>query len=443
TWGYDQSASQRNIIEYNHIHHIGNEILSDMGGIYTLGFSAGSILRYNHIHHVLSYSYGGWGIYPDEGTSHMLIENNVVHQTKTGAFHQHYGKENLVINNIFAFSLTDQIVRSRVEDHRSFRFERNIVYFDQGDLLGSQWGGDHFFLDHNLYWRTDGADMDFKGSSLADWRKEKNMDWNSIVADPLFKNPEHPEERDFKMSGESPARKIGFEEIDMSGIGLEGERAWRKLPDQFQTHRQKWPEPPPPMEVNEDFEQIGVGQTMPFGTTSGETAEASIRVTDETAAQGKHSLKFTDAANLSREFNPHFYFDPGLRSGVARENFDLKFEAGETVYHEWRTEGGSYVAGPTITIRADGALLIGGEKKMDLPADTWIHFEIECGLGTSAKAVYTVTVNVEGSEPAAFKDIPCDARFRSLRWVGFCSMATEKKLFYLDNLKLRSVPAVR
>lgn len=240
TWGYGDSAAQRNLVEYNHIHHIGTGSLSDMGGIYTLGESAGSALRYNHIHHVTSYHYGGWGIYPDEGTSHMLIENNVVHDTRTGGFHQHYGKENLVRNNIFARSQTDQIMRSRIEEHRSFRFERNLVYYVTGDLLGTTWKDDHFFMDYNLYWRTDGK-VDFKGQSLDEWRAAKNMDWNSLVADPLFRNAA---KNDFRLSRRSPARGLGFQEIDLSRTGLQGPRAWRDLPNRYPAHRQVWPESP-------------------------------------------------------------------------------------------------------------------------------------------------------------------------------------------------------
>ena len=58
-WGYQRSVSQNNRIEYNHIHHIGG-VLSDMGGIYTLGVSPGTVIRYNHIHDVDANHYGGW-----------------------------------------------------------------------------------------------------------------------------------------------------------------------------------------------------------------------------------------------------------------------------------------------------------------------------------------------------------------------------------------------
>ena len=105
---------------------------------------------------------GGWGIYPDEGSSDLLIENNVVYNTKTGGFHQHYGKENRVLNNVFAFAHEGQVIRTREEEHISLFFERNIVYFNNGRLLGSNWKNGHYRLDRNCYWDTSSEENRFR-----------------------------------------------------------------------------------------------------------------------------------------------------------------------------------------------------------------------------------------------------------------------------------------
>ena len=86
TWGYSANQSKGNKIEYNHLHHIGKNVLSDMGAIYTLGEQPGTVIRNNLIHDVWSFTYGGWGIYPDEGSSEELIENNIVYRTKSAGF---------------------------------------------------------------------------------------------------------------------------------------------------------------------------------------------------------------------------------------------------------------------------------------------------------------------------------------------------------------------
>jgi hypothetical protein len=215
SWGYNPCGSHHNSIAYNHIYDIGQGVLSDMGGIYTLGLAEGTVLHHNLIHDIYAFSYGGWGIYFDEGTTHQVAENNIVYRAKTGGFHQHYGKENIVRNNIFAFARMDQIQRTRPEPHLSFTFERNIVYWNAGPLLGSNWSDNNYKMDYNLYWRTDGKAIEFSKFKKEEWNA-KGQDVNSIIADPMFVDPE---KGDFGLKAGSPAEKIGFKPIDITRTG--------------------------------------------------------------------------------------------------------------------------------------------------------------------------------------------------------------------------------
>ena len=215
SWGYDVTSTRENIIEYNHVHDIGRGMLSDMGGNYNLGVQPGTIIRNNLFHDISSYGYGGWGIYTDEGSSHILIENNLVYRTKTGGFHQHYGRENIVRNNIFAFSTEGQIIRTRMENHVSFMFNQNIVYWDKGPLLGSNWKDDKYRVDYNLYFQASGEPVTFKSWSFEEWKARGN-DVHSLIADPLFVDPQNG---NFNLKPGSPALKIGFKPIDISKVG--------------------------------------------------------------------------------------------------------------------------------------------------------------------------------------------------------------------------------
>jgi hypothetical protein len=216
TWGYGNHAGHHNTIAWNHVYNIGQTVLSDMGGFYSLGNAEGTVLHHNLFHDIDSFDYGGWGIYFDEGTTHILAESNIVYHAKTGGFHQRYGKENIFRNNIVAFCRLDQLQRTRDEAHLSFTFERNIVYFDRGTLFGSNWKNDRFKLSRNLYWRTDGKPIvGWNNTPWADWQA-KGHDTDSLITDPLFGDPEH---FDFRLKPGSPAERLGIQPIDLTGVG--------------------------------------------------------------------------------------------------------------------------------------------------------------------------------------------------------------------------------
>lgn len=223
-WGYAANVSHDNIIEKNHIHHIGQGLLSDMGGVYLLGVQPGTVVRGNLIHDVEKAHYGGWALYTDEGSSHIVLENNVCYNTNGHLFHQHYGRENTVRNNILVFGDEAMAAYTRVEPHVGFTTMRNIVVSRGAPMFHHSYrqGERRILSDLNLYWDTskpepvlnakgDGTDaMDLKA-----WQ-ELGHDRNAIVADPKFRDVDGA---DFTLDDDSPAFSLGFVPIDLSDVG--------------------------------------------------------------------------------------------------------------------------------------------------------------------------------------------------------------------------------
>lgn len=228
-WGYAFSPSKRNKIEFNHIHHLGWGELCDMGGVYTLGQSEGTTVSNNVIHHIHSFDYGGWGLYTDEGSSKIRMENNLVYNCKNAGFHQHYGRENIIRNNIFAFNILSEMQFTRVEPHKSLSFTNNIVYFNQGALYQSmgkdRWKKAITEIDSNCYWDTNSAQPDFDGLNFSAWQK-LGKDQHSLVADPLFTDPLN---LDFHFKSLKVAGKIGFVPFDYTKAGVYGDENWKNL----------------------------------------------------------------------------------------------------------------------------------------------------------------------------------------------------------------------
>jgi hypothetical protein len=442
SWGYNPTTCKRNIIEFNRLHHLGRNVLSDMGGVYTLGLSEGTSVSHNVIHDVDSYKKsgaGGWGLYNDEGSTGILLEGNLVWNTTTGSYHQHYGRENVVRNNILAFSRHGQIVRSRIEDHLSFTIEKNIVVWNGGPLLAGHWS-DHknFRMDSNLYYDVSGTPVEFPGGlSLQEWRKATGQDEHSRIADPKFKDAAN---HDFRLEPDSPALAMGFRPFDASRAGVRGEGAWRAEADAPLPASTPAPSPPP-LEVREDFEAVAPsekGYSPDFATLSHGGRPELVAVTEETAASGRRSLKVADAAGLKNGFDPHFYYSPHYESGLATCSFAIRLEPGAVFYHEWRDASSPYKVGPSLWFR-DGKLFVGNRPVADVPAKAWSRVTVRSNLDAD-RPTWSLTVERPGAKPLTLTDLPAADGWKSVDWVGFVSPAEQPAAVFLDDLELNVHP---
>jgi parallel beta-helix repeat protein len=220
-WGYESTPCRENVIEFNLVEKVGQGRLSDMGGFYTLGPQPGTVIRNNVFRDVQSYRYGGWALYTDEGSTGIVVENNVAYRCKDAGFHQHYGRDNVIRNNLLAWNENHSVMRTRAEEHRSFWFTNNVIITRSGTLLGSNWGGttNQFWSDANVWFDarigSDAAKYQFAGKPWAAWQA-RGLDPHSVIADPLLVDEKRPE---LGLRKKSPAFKLGYRQIDLSTLG--------------------------------------------------------------------------------------------------------------------------------------------------------------------------------------------------------------------------------
>jgi hypothetical protein len=101
-WNTDPTPCRENTIHANHIHHL-MTILSDGGGIYSLGLQPGSRITNNLIHDVQVNAGRAEsnGMFLDEGTQELLVENNIIYDIARSPLRFHKALyPNVVRNNV-------------------------------------------------------------------------------------------------------------------------------------------------------------------------------------------------------------------------------------------------------------------------------------------------------------------------------------------------------
>lgn len=229
-WGYRHTVARGNLILHNHVHDIGQGLLSDLGAIYCLGVQPGTVIRGNHVHDVHLQEYGGWGIYLDEGSSHIVVENNLVHDTQAHGLSLHFGHDNLVRNNVVAACGIGCVSLGKSEGHTLAHFYHNIFAADVPIVYQGGYAGDAFDgtirTGLNLIWNPAGGPIGVANKTplggasprhvpFAEWQ-ELGFDAGSLVADPRFADYAR---RDFTLAADSPALRLGFLPLDLSTCG--------------------------------------------------------------------------------------------------------------------------------------------------------------------------------------------------------------------------------
>jgi hypothetical protein len=136
-WSPEPTPCRENIIDGNHIHHI-MQILSDGGGIYMLGLQPGSKILNNHIHDV-SLNVGraeSNGMFLDEGTTDVVVENNLIYNIAKSPLRFHKATTNLVKGNFLFCGEDIPPIRYNNTNEADIQKVDNQVFYENDSDFG-------------------------------------------------------------------------------------------------------------------------------------------------------------------------------------------------------------------------------------------------------------------------------------------------------------------
>lgn len=433
TWAYDKDPESDNVIEGNRIHQLGQGYLSDLGGIYTLGELSGSTIRGNMVFDITAYPYsraGAWGLYADAASSDILFQGNMVYRTTSGGFHENFGRDNVVKDNVFAFGQKAQIELTKAEPRSSLTLTHNVVVTDGVPFFRGDWLHARAELHDNLYFDlSSNPSFWLLGVNFSDWQK-MGFDRNSRYIDPGFADLRHG---NFATHSGAPWDWNG--EPPFVGAGVYGSSEWRAVALSIPAKTPEVPAPPArrPFKLREGFEETATGGIPTQANVVTEGVGDSIAVTDERAYSGKHSLMLQGSSRVEFPYDPHFFYVTNYRDGHTTVRFHLYIEPNYCLTTEWRDDDSPYHVGPSISIR-DGKLWVAGRNVATLPYDTWVSLTMSAEEGLKSPRVWHLELQQDDTPPLRWTFSEADRRWHKLDWIGFFSACRSDSKAFLDDI---------
>lgn len=248
------------LMEYNEISDACYES-NDAGAIYAGRDWAmrGTVIRYNYLHDISGFEGQGCvGLYLDDAFSSAEVTGNIF-QRVTRAMMLGGGRDNIVVNNIFIDCVPSLHIDARGMNWMAYHIDAWIKEAgEKGTVLGLDYNHPPYSTRYpKLLTILQDEPYSPKGNVISgniclrgDWdkpagfwpvsiegiarpyltmennvvsRESEVLDPSSksfVIADPLFVNPQHPEQGKFQLSSGSPALKLGFKQIPFEKIGL-------------------------------------------------------------------------------------------------------------------------------------------------------------------------------------------------------------------------------
>lgn len=416
-WGYGGATSGNNSITNNLLVNIGSGWLSDLGAIYTLGESPGTVIRGNvirEVHAYPGYGAGAWGIYNDEGTSGVVIQNNAVINTDNGAYHLHYGRGNSLISNLFAFGGTAEFRVSKTDPLNTLLLAQSnlllpkttkpfLLYATAPDVLYSS----------NLVSGTAAAgvvDMTPCGTGCTSSNAKL-----TITSDP----------RALAVTGTSPTLVSQYKALGHAAGALTGQ-ASTPVPAPVTA-----PAIPatlaPPLQSTIDIAKTNVGM-QPLGLSYiAATPDTAITIVTNASAPSGVCLQFNDSAMQRYAWEPYAYAVLNHGSRTTTAQFSILADSTTDFIHEWRDSAIPYLTGPSLRITGTG-IYVAGKQIFSLHSNTWLTIKISAKLG-SAPAVWNLQITDSTGRTTLLNSLPSiSTGWKSLNWAGFISNATQTSL---------------
>lgn len=139
------SGAFNNVISYNLVYRLGEGITSDIGCIYVATQNARGNKVLNNVCHDITHAiedphgYNGTGIYLDEKTSGVDVENNLIYRASQTALQINNGPEpetlaHTIKNNIFAYAALGAVGHANIPSNetKTLDFSNNLVQLDAG-----------------------------------------------------------------------------------------------------------------------------------------------------------------------------------------------------------------------------------------------------------------------------------------------------------------------